>query len=57
MPKEYKKKRLAEEWSLDTKPGKLGIKVEGSERVKTKKRIKKELDEICQQDNKKKSKD
>lgn len=47
MVKEYKKKRLAEYWALDTKPNKLGVKVEGSERVRVKKQIRKELDKLC----------
>lgn len=44
--KEYKRKRKAEEWTYDVKPNKVGVKVEGAERVRAKKIIRKELQEM-----------
>lgn len=55
--KQYKRKRHIEANSLDIKPGKIGIKLEGSERGRAKKIIRKELadyrDEQKNFDNKK----
>lgn len=53
MVAEYKRKRLLEENTLDIKPKKIGIKLEGSERNKAKKKIRKELDNLCQEKNRK----
>lgn len=51
MPREYKRKRLMEGNSLDFKPKKINL--EKSERGKTKRRIKKELEQLCQTGKKK----
>ena len=39
----HKRKRLQEEQSLDIKPSKLGVKVEGSERERAKRIVRREL--------------
>jgi len=44
--KQYKVKRKKEEQALDMPPKKLGVKVEGAERVRAKELIRKELMEI-----------
>ena len=49
MPKQYKKKRLAWEWTLDVKSSKLGYKLEGSERKRAKQEIRDELLDYYQQ--------
>ena len=51
--KQYKWKRKKEEQALDMPPKKLGVKVEGAERVRAKKVIRKELIEM---ENEKKTK-
>ena len=45
----HKKKRHMEEGYLDIKPGKLGVKVEGAERERAKRLIRKELKEYERQ--------
>ena len=44
--KQYKWKRKKEEQALDMPPKKLGVKVEGAERVRAKNLIRKALKEI-----------
>lgn len=51
----HKLKVHREEMSLDVKPGKLGIKVEGAERERAKRIIRKELKEYYKEKAKKES--
>lgn len=46
MPKPYKRKRLAEEWSLDLPPKKIKKNLNSSERWRGKRAIDKELQEM-----------
>lgn len=46
MPKEYKRKRLAEFWSHDDRPTKIKKHINSAERWRGKRIIKKQLDEL-----------